>query len=66
MTFKKKKGRSYVVTWDGDASTNDDSSDDDKASKKKALASIAINNKPSLFDTPSYFIGKPMAVRSAY
>ena len=54
MTFKKKKkGGSYVVTWDSDVSTNDDSSDDDKASKKKALASIAINNKPSLFDTPS-------------
>ncbi|XP_066347604.1 uncharacterized protein [Miscanthus floridulus] len=56
MTFKKKKkGGSYVVTWDSDASSNDnDSSDDDKkTSKKKALASIAINNKPSLFDTPS-------------
>ncbi|XP_066354556.1 uncharacterized protein [Miscanthus floridulus] len=27
--------------------------DDDKTPKKKALASIAINDKPSLFDTPS-------------
>ena len=54
---KKKKGGSYVVTWDSDASSDDDSSDDDKASKKKALASIAIN-KPSLFDTPSFFMAK--------
>jgi len=55
MTFQnKKKGGGYVVTWDSDASSNiDDSSDDDNKSKKKALASIAINNKPSLFDTPS-------------
>ncbi|XP_066320166.1 protein PXR1-like [Miscanthus floridulus] len=58
MTIKKKKGGSYVVTWDSDASIDDDSSDDDKASKKKALASIAINNKPSLFDTPSCFMIK--------
>jgi hypothetical protein len=29
------------------------SSDDDKTTKKKALASISINEKPSLFDTPS-------------
>jgi hypothetical protein len=65
MTFKKKKkkGGSYVVTWDSDASTNDDSSDDDKASKKKALASIAINNKPSLFDTPSCFMAKGCKVK---
>jgi hypothetical protein len=48
---EEKKGGSYVVTWDSDASTDDDSSDDEKASKKNALASISINNKPSLFDT---------------
>jgi len=24
MTFKKKKGGSYVVTWDSDASSSDD------------------------------------------
>ena len=43
------------MTWDSDASSDDDDSSDDekKTSKKKALASIAINNKPSLFDTPS-------------
>ena len=53
MTFKnKKKGGSYMVTWDSDAS----SSDDDKTTKKKALASIAINEKPSVFDTPSCFM----------
>jgi hypothetical protein len=58
MTFKKKKkkGSGYVVTWDSDCtedSDDDDSSDDDKKSINKALASIAIHNKPSLFDTPS-------------
>ena len=58
MTFtKKKKGSDYVVTWDSDGTSDDeddDSSDDEKkTSKKKPLASIAINNKPSLFDTPS-------------
>jgi hypothetical protein len=57
MTFKKKGGP-YVVIWDSDASIDDDSSDDDKTSKKKALASIAINNKPSLFDTSSCFMVK--------
>ena len=67
MTFKKKKkkGGSYVVTWDSDASSNgDDSSyDDKKASIKKALASIAINNKPSLFDTPSCFMAMGSKVK---
>ena len=53
MTFqKKKKGDGYVVTWDSDASSKEsDSSDYGKKSKKKTLASIAINNKPSIFDT---------------
>ncbi|XP_066311012.1 uncharacterized protein [Miscanthus floridulus] len=66
MTFqKKKKGGSYVVTWDSDASSkDDDSSDDDKKSKKKALASIAINNKPSIFDTLSTcLMEKPTKVK---
>ena len=54
MTFQKKKGGGYVVTWDSDGSSDsDDSSDDDKKSIKKALASITINNKPSIFNTPS-------------
>jgi hypothetical protein len=59
MTFtkkkkKKKKRSSYVVIWDSDDTSDDNngSSDDDKKSIKKALASIAINNKHSLFDTP--------------
>jgi hypothetical protein len=44
-----------MITWDSDGSNDsddDDLSDDDKRSIKKALASIAIYNKPSLFDTP--------------
>jgi hypothetical protein len=62
MTFKKKKKKSgYVVTWDSDGSND---SDDDKRSIKKALASIAIHNKPSLFDTPSTcLIAKPTKVK---
>ena len=64
MNFKKKGG-SYVVTWDSDASSNDDGeSDDVKITKKKALTSIAINEKPSLFDTPSCFMAKATKVQS--
>jgi hypothetical protein len=67
MTFKKKKGSVYVVTWDSDCtedSDDDDSSDDDKKSIKKALASIAIHNKPSLFNTPSTcLMAKPTKVK---
>jgi hypothetical protein len=58
-TKKKKKGGSYVVTWDSDAS----SSDDDKTTKKKALVSIAIQEKPSVFDTPSCFMAKAIKVQ---
>ena len=67
MTFKKKKkGGLYVVTWDSDASSSDDDdSDDDKTTQKKALASIAIHEKPSLFDTPSTgFMAKATKVQS--
>ena len=67
MTFKKKKkGGSYVVTWDSDVSSgDDDDSDDDKTTKKKALASITINEKPSLFDTPSAcFMAKATKVQT--
>ncbi|XP_066341120.1 uncharacterized protein [Miscanthus floridulus] len=70
MTFKKKKkGQSYCVTWDSDASSSDDdddSSDDErKTAKKKALASITIHNKTSLFDAPSTcFITKATKVQS--
>ena len=52
MTFKKKKGHAYCVEWDSDTSSDCDD-DDQKSTKKKALASIAVNNKPSIFDTPS-------------
>jgi len=64
---KKKKGESYMVTWDSDASTSDDDEDSDdkrKTSKKKAIASIAINNKPSLFDSSSCFMAKGSKVQS--
>ena len=65
MTFKKKKGGSYVVTWDSDASSSDDDdSDDHKTTKKKVLASIAINEKPSLFDSSSCFIAKATKVQT--
>ena len=62
MTLKKKKkGGSYVVTWDSDASSSDD---DDKTTKNKALASIAINEMPSLFDTPSCFMAMATKVQT--
>jgi hypothetical protein len=63
MTFKKKKKESgYVVTWDSDCTY--DSGDDDKRSIKKALASIVIHNKPSLFNTPSTcLMAKPTKVK---
>jgi hypothetical protein len=65
MTFKKKKGGSYVVTWDSDASSSDDDdSDDDNTTMKKALSSIAIQEKPSLFNTPSCFMAKAIKVRT--
>jgi hypothetical protein len=56
MTFKKKKGDSYMVTWDSDASSSDDV---DKTTKKKALTSIAIK-----FDTPSCFMAKATKVQT--
>ena len=65
MTFQKKKGGGYVVTWDSDGFSDDDSSsDDDKKSIKRALASIAINKKLSIFDTPSTcLMAKPTKVK---
>ena len=65
MTFQKKKGGGYLMTWDSDGSSDsDESSDDGKKSIKKALASIAINNKPSIFDTPlTCLMAKPTKVK---
>ncbi|XP_066333600.1 uncharacterized protein [Miscanthus floridulus] len=70
MTLKKKKmGHSYCVTWDSDASSSnddDDSDDERKTTMKKGHASIAIHDKPSLFDTPSStcFMAKAIKVQS--
>ena len=68
MSFKKKKkGGSYVVTWDSDASSSDDDdddSDDNKTTKKKVFASIAINEKPSLFESSSCFMAKATKIQS--
>ena len=54
-----------MVTWDSDGSLDSDgSSDDGKKSIKKVLASITINNKPSIFDTPSTcLMAKPTKVK---
>ena len=41
----------YCVEWDSDASSESD--DDEKSNKIKSLVNIAINKKPSIFDTPS-------------
>jgi hypothetical protein len=50
-----------MVTWDSDVNN----SDDDKTTKKKALVSIAINEKPSLFNTPSTcFMAKATKVQT--
>jgi hypothetical protein len=65
MTIKKKKGGSYVVTWNSHAfSSDDDDSDDDKTTKKKVHASIAKQEKPSLFNTPSCFMAKATKVQT--
>ncbi|XP_066396387.1 uncharacterized protein [Miscanthus floridulus] len=69
LTFKKKKkGDSYVITRDSDASSSDDDdSNDDKTTKKKALTSITINEKPSLFDTPSTcFMAKATKIKTCH
>jgi hypothetical protein len=55
FTINKKKGGDFVVTWDSDVS---DESDDD------GIASIAISNKPSLFNTTSTcLMAKPTKVQ---
>jgi hypothetical protein len=53
--INKKKGGDFIVTWDSDVF--DESDDDD-------IASIAISNKPSLFDTTSTcLMAKPTKVQ---
>jgi hypothetical protein len=55
-----------VVTWDGDDSDNDDeeSSSDNEKPNRRAIASIALSNKPSLFSTTStYLMAKPTKVK---
>jgi hypothetical protein len=50
----KKKGESHVATWESDSSSSSDDDDDDsKKKKKKGHASIAIQEKLSLFGAPS-------------
>jgi hypothetical protein len=51
---KKKNGKACYVEWDSDATSDSDSDDDevDEKPSKKGLASIAIKEAPSLFDTP--------------
>jgi hypothetical protein len=63
---KKKKGGGYVVTWDSDDSDNDDeeSSSNDEKPIRRAFASIALSNKPSIFDTTSTcLMAKPTKVK---
>ena len=46
------------------SSSDDDDSDDDMTTNKKVLASIAINEKPSLFYIPSCFMAKATKVQT--
>jgi hypothetical protein len=61
FTFnKKKKGAGYIVTWDSDNSD----SDDDERTTRRAIASIALSNKLSIFDTTSTcLMAKPTKVK---
>jgi hypothetical protein len=54
----KKKNDSHVATWDSDDSSSDDED------YKKGHASIAIQEKSSIFDTPSCFMAKAAKVSS--
>jgi chromosome segregation ATPase len=59
----KKKGKSYVATWDDINDDDKEPSDDDDSSNKKKMASLAIHHKPSLFDIPSCFMAKSTKVQ---
>jgi hypothetical protein len=55
-----------VVTWDSDDSDDDEeeSSSDDEKPNRRAIASITLSNKPSLFDTTSTcLMAKPTKVK---
>jgi hypothetical protein len=57
MTLKKGKDGAFVVTWESD------NEEEEEESSNKALASIAINKKPSLFSTShSCFMAKETKV----
>jgi hypothetical protein len=57
MTLKKGKNGAFVVTWESD---NDD---EDEDTSNRAMASIAINKKSSLFSSsPSCFMAKETKV----
>ena len=58
MTLKKGKDGAFVVTWESD------NEEEEEESSNKALASIAINKKPSLFSTShSCFMAKETKVQ---
>jgi hypothetical protein len=65
-SHKKKKGESHVATWESDSSSlSDDYDDSKKKKKKKGHASIAIQEKLSLFGAPSScFMAKATKVQS--
>jgi hypothetical protein len=64
-TSHKKKGESHVATWDSDSSSSSEDEDDSKSKKKKGHASIAIQEKISLFGAPSTcFMAKANKVQS--
>jgi hypothetical protein len=57
---KKKNGKPCYAECDSNASSDSDSDDDENDEKpsKKGLAGIAIEEAPSLFDTPYYLMVK--------
>jgi hypothetical protein len=61
---KKKKNEAHLGTWDSDDSSSDE--EEERKSKKKGHASIAIQEKKSLFDTsPSCFMAKATKVQDS-
>jgi len=52
---RSRRGMHICLEWDADASTSDG---DDEKTPSKSFAGIAINKKPSIFDTPTCFMAK--------